>query len=184
MNRTRKLVYGVMLTLPLFYFAGCRQSVRIPATFNLGGGLGTFEVTAGETTQNSGSGDLGDTVPNISNGAISLDPDDIGFTPASNSGGKGRTNYQGTGEAFSVTAAIAGPDDAGTVCDTPVSSYGPFAVTLNEDNEVTSIEPDSVELDQETIDLINSGSFSLCITVESNVDGTVTIDALSFDLGL
>lgn len=184
MNRFKKCAVVAMITLPVVYFAGCRQAVRIPASFELNEDLGTFEVTAGGTTQNKGSGNLGETSPNFSGGAVSLDPDDISFVPSESDGGKGRTNFQGDGGSFSVIAAIAAIEDVETVCDTPVSEYGPFVVTLDEDNNVESIEPNSVELDQETMDLINSGAFSLCITVESNVDGTITIDALSFELGL
>lgn len=184
MIRVKKFAYGAMLALPLFYFGGCGQSARIPASLALGGGLGEFEVSAGETTQNSGAGDLGESTLKIRSGAISLDPDDITFIPADDSGSKPWTNYQATGGAFSVTAAVAGSDESETVCDTPVNEYGPFVVTLDENNEVASIEPASIEFEQDTVDLVNSGAFSLCITIESNVDGTVIIDELSFALGL
>ena len=183
MKQCKKYVFGVVVALPMFYFGGCRNVARIPARFELGESLGSFVVTAGEATKNSGTGNLGDSNPNIGSGAIRLVPGDIAFTPADTSGAKGLTTYQ-TGGTFTVSAGIASVGDVDTVCDTPVDEYGPFTVTLDADFNVTSITPSSVELDQTTIDLINAGQFSICLTVESTVDGTVTIDALSFLLGL
>src|SRR5262245_14071628 len=100
MKLYRKYAFSVMLSLPLFYFAGCRNALQIPATFTLGDQLGTFEVTAGTPTQNSGTGNLGDATPNIGSGTLSLKASDITFTPAGNGGGKGRTNLQSGGGSF------------------------------------------------------------------------------------
>lgn len=183
MNRCKRYVLGAMVALPLFYFGGCRNAARIPAEFQLGAGLGTFAVTAGEPTQNSGTGSLPDSSITIGSGAIRLDPADVSFTPADNGSGKGRTTFQGAG-TFIVVAGIAAVADLDTVCDAPLDEYGPFTVTLDEDSNVTSISPSTIELEDSTIELINAGEFSLCLTVESTVDGTVTIDALSFLLGL
>ncbi len=183
MKRSKQFVFGAIVTLPMFYFGGCGNAARVPARFELGAGLGSFVVTAGETTQNGGTGNLGDSNPNIGSGAIRLDADDIAFIPADTGGGKGLTTSQTSG-SFTVTAGIAAVEDVETVCDTPVDEYGPFTVTLDADSNVTSITPSSIELVQTTIDLINGGAFSICLTVESTVDGTVTIDALSFLLGL
>ena len=184
MNRCKKYVFGAMVALPLFYFSGCRNAARVPYRFDLAGNLGTFVVTAGAPTQNDGTGNLGNSNPNISGGAILLSPDDITFTPANTGTGKGLTTFQTGGGSFTVTAAIAAFADSATVCDTPVDEYGPFTVTLNADWTVNSISPSSIELESTTVDLINTSQFSLCLTVESTVDGTVTIDALSFQLGL
>jgi hypothetical protein len=183
MNRGKKYVFGAMIAVPLFYFGGCGKVARLPARFELDESLGIFAVTAGEITQNGGTGNLGDSNPNIGSGAIRLDPADITFTPADAGSGKGLTTYQ-TGGTFTVTAGIAALEDSDTVCDTPLDEYGPFTVTLDASFNVTSINPSSLELDPTTIDLVNAGSFSICLTVESTVDGTVTIDALSFLLGL
>ena len=65
MNRGKTYIFGAMIAVPLFYFGGCGKVARIPARFELGESLGTFAVTAGEITQNGGSGNLGYVDPNL-----------------------------------------------------------------------------------------------------------------------
>ena len=184
MNRCKRYVLTALVALPLFYFSGCRNAVRFPAQFQLGAGLGSFVVTAGETAQKSGTGSLPDSNISIGSGAIVLDPNDVHFTPAGSSTGKGLTTFQ-AGGSFTVTAGIAAFEDSTTVCDAPVDEYGPFTVTLNADSTINTISPASFELEQTTIDLINSGQFSVCLTIDdSTVSGELTIAELSFMLGL
>ena len=186
MNRNKKYVFAMALALPMFYLAGCRPGggIRIPFVFPLGGSLGTFDVVAGESTQNRGTGNLSGDSRNVGSASLSLDPDAISFIPAENSGSKGLTSYQ-TGGTFTVTAGIGAIDDVETVCVTPVDEYGPFTVTLDAQFNVTSITPDAIELEQSTLDLINEGSFSICLTIDdSTVSGTLTIESLAFALGL
>lgn len=186
MNRSKKYVFAMAVALPMFYLAGCRPGggVRIPFDFPLGAGLGTFEVVAGESTQNSGPGTLSGNSRDVGSASVGLDPDAISFIPDDNTGSKGLTTYQ-IGGSFTVTAGIGGPDDEDTVCDTPVDEYGPFTVTLDAQFNVTSITPELIELEQSTLNLINAGSFSICLTIDdATVSGTLTIESLAFLLGL
>ncbi len=183
MNRSRKYAIGAMVAIPLFYFGGCSSPVQIPVRFELDDSLGMFEVTAGESVPHNGTLPASSSGLAIGSGTMTFKTDDISFTPADTGSGKGLTTFQGGG-SFTIVAGVAALEDLDTVCDTPVDEYGPFTVTLNDDNTVHSIEPSSVTLSQSTIDLINAGEVSICLTIESTVDGTITIDALSFNLGL
>lgn len=184
MNRSKKYALGVLVALPMIYFVGCRAGGGIPFRFPLGTGLGSFDVTAGETSQNQGTGSLSGSSRSVGSASLSLDPDDISFTPANDTGTKGTTTFQ-TGGTFTVTAGIGAVDDVETVCDTPVDEYGPFTVTLDANFNVTAISPSSITLEQSSLDLINEGEFSICLTVDdSTVSGTLIIEALSFSLGL
>jgi hypothetical protein len=44
------------------------------------------------------------------------------------------------------------------------------------------VSPDSIELTQTTLDLLNVGEFSLCVRVECPIDATVEIVRLNFNL--
>jgi hypothetical protein len=180
--RTRTLTTLSLMAITCLPLAGCPQRIQIPAEFSLAGGLGTFEVQAGVLKQNRGTGSLGDTQINIGSGTLRIDPAKITITPANGGGGKGTVNLQ-AGGTLVVSASIAAVDAVDTVCESG-EKYGPFNVALDVNNQPVSVDPSSVTLSQTTIDLINGGTFSLCIEVTSPIDGTVTIDALSFSLGL
>jgi len=146
------------------------------------GGLGTFEVQAGVPKSNHGPYSFTGQRAKIGSGTLRIDPANITITPANTGGGKGSVNLQG-GSTLTITAWIAAPEDVETVCESG-EKYGPFSVELDANNQPMSVDPSSVPLTQNTIDLLNAGTFSVCIVVTSPVDGTVTIDALSFSLGL
>lgn len=183
MRQLKRYALSAVVALPVLYFAGCRNALQIPVRLTLPASMGQFQLTAGETVQNAGTlpgNSLGRTV---GSGTFSIKPEDITFTPEDNGTGKGTTTYQ-AGGSFTITAGIAAGDEVDTVCDDPVDEYGPFTVTLDEDGNVESISPSSVDIESTTIDLINAGEISVCLTVTSTVDGTVTIEALSLNLGL
>jgi hypothetical protein len=117
----------------------------------------------------------------VGSGSVTIDLDDVTVTPADGGGGKGTVNLQGG--TLTVTAWIASVEELDTVCESG-EEYGPFNVELEENNQPVSIDPPSFPLGENTLDLINGGTFSLCIEVVSPIDGTVTIDALSVSLGL
>ncbi|MFH1108071.1 MAG: hypothetical protein V1790_02585 [Planctomycetota bacterium] len=179
--RTKTLTTMGLMAIACLPLAGCPQ-VRIPVEFSLAGGLGTFAVTAGEPTQNRGTGSLADTQINIGSATMKIDPSNITITPANGGGGKGTVNLQ-AGGTLVVSASIASADAVDTVCESG-EKYGPFDIALDVNYQPVSVDPSSVTLSQNTIDLINGGEFSLCIEVTSPIDGTVTIAALSFSLGL
>ena len=137
MNRSKRYVFATAVALPMFYLAGCRPGggLTVPFEFPLTASIGTFDVVAGESTQNAGPGTLRGKSRDVGSATLSLDPDAITFTPSDDSGSKGLTTYQ-TGSTFTVTAGIGGADDLDTVCATPVDEYGPFTVTLDADFNV------------------------------------------------
>lgn len=180
----RRLVVA-MAAIPMLHFGGCRDNpFQVTVPFDLGGSLGTFEVAAGEPTQNAGTGDLTGSGITIGSGAMKIEAEDVSFVPADSGSGKGTQAHQDGGATIVVSGGIAAGADIDTVCDAPVDEYGPYTIVLNEDFEVVSITPDEITLEESTIALLNAGQISICLTVESDVDGTLTIDQLTFDLGL
>lgn len=185
MNKRILVMTAGVAALTAWQLGGCNLAdlVRIPPiTFELGAGLAEFEVQAGQAVRNSGSGAFDLSGFSIGSGSIELDPSVITVTPSGSPVGKGTANLQ-SGGILEITVWIAPADDVDTVCDTG-EQYGPFSVTLDENNVPVSVDPSEVTLTQNTLDLLNSGSFSLCIEVISPVDGTVTINSLTFNFGL
>ena len=117
----------------------------------------------------------------IGSGSIKLDPAVIGITE--NTSDEKRATALQAGSVLEVTVWIDSVDAVATVCDTG-EEYGPFTVELDENLVPQSITPSSVTLTTDTLDLLNSGTFSLCVEVVAPVDGTVTIDSFTFNLGL
>lgn len=183
MRATKQLVGG-MLVLSGLVVVGCPQQplFTVPVAFELGDSLGGFEVEASVTTTNRGTGALGETSIEIGSGTLNLSPSAITVTPADSGSGKGGVNQQ-AGEPLIVVARIAPLADLATVCETG-EEYGPFSVELDENYVPVSVDPSSVTLTQDTIDLINIGEFSICLEVTSPVTGTVTIEQLDFRVGL
>ena len=179
------IVFGAVV-LAAWQLPGCAGlGSLIPlqtVAFDLGSGLGEFEVQAGQPARKTGTGAF--ELPDITlgRGTVELDPDVITVTPADSGGAKGTVNLQQT-SILEVTVWIASTDEVETVCETG-EQYGPYEVTLDENYVPISIDPPTVTLTQNTLDLLNAGEFSLCIQVVSPVDGTVTIESLTFNLGL
>ncbi len=159
---------------------GTGGSPQISGDFDLTqDGVGTFQVLAGEPVERPIRGSFSVENAVISSGSVALDPASITVTPAAGPT-KGTAAMQ-VGEPLIVTVKIAPEDEIGTVCDSG-ETYGPFTVVLDENFFPVSIDPSTVTLTQNTVDLVNLGVFSLCLIVESPVDGTVTIDTLTFNL--
>lgn len=183
MIRHSRLTLFVLATTPVLAFIGCQQIVRIPVEVPLNGGGGTFDVVAGgQPVQTVGGGTLPAAAANVGSGTMRIKPENVSFTPAGPA--KGLVNLQ-AGSTITVTASVAGAEAVSTVCDSPVDTYPPFTITLDADSNVISISPDSITLESSTIDILNTGSFSFCLTAESGtLSGTLTVDALSFLVGL
>ena len=73
------------------------------------------------------------------------------------------------------------PVDAADPCATGIE-YGPFYVTLDPSFDPWSVTPETTSADQSTLDIFNTGAFSVCIKVPSPLNATVSQDevALSF----
>lgn len=180
MRKWLRAAVGLGTCVLAWQLAGCTGSpLQTSVDFNLGESLGEFEVTADEPKDNSGTSQF-DTPVTIGRGSLELKPSAITVTPS------GAPKEVGTIQAEStlvVTVWIAPADEIDTVCGGG-EEYGPFNVTLDDNNVPTAVEPSRVTFTQETIGLLNGGEFSLCVRVVSPIDGTVTIESLVFNLGL
>ncbi len=158
-------------------FGGCASIIRIPLSFELPTGQDTFVITGGQPVQNQFTLTAAD-APDISGGTMRLDPDAITFEAADTTDAKGTVAAQVV-NTLTVTVWIGGADDIATVCGGG-DEYGPFEVGVAEDGTIEEVSPSTVALRRTTVDLINSGSFTGCIRVESPTDATVTISKLDF----
>jgi hypothetical protein len=179
------LVVGLAVTGLLVVVGSCTRpggggGGQITADFELDENLGEFEVQAGEPSENRGTGTFDLQGATVAAGTVSLTPEVVTVTAEEAGAGKMNVALQ-AGEPLVVTVRIADIDELETVCDDG-EQYGPFEVTLDENNVPVSITPSEVDLSENTVDLINSGEISLCLRVVSPVSGTVTITRLTFIL--
>jgi hypothetical protein len=166
--------------------AGCPRVVttggsgEVTADFELGEGLRSFQVQAGEPTENFGTGTFTIAGGEVTAGVLVLDPANVIVTPAAGGPDKSQPTMQ-AGEELVITVWIDAPENEGTVCDDG-EQYGPFTVVLDENYVPVSVDPAEVTLSEATVALINAGEFSICIRVLSTITGTVEITALTFTL--
>jgi hypothetical protein len=183
MRRQSSVCLSGLVGVSLLAVEGCSPSaLRREVDLNLNNNLASFNVESGVAARNTGSYSFDNGGITIGSGSIALDPAALTFTPAETSGGKVRVAQQAAESTMTVMVWIDGPDAIETVCETG-EDYGPFTVTLV-DNVPVGISPNTVELSRSTINLLNSGSFTLCIEVVSQLTGTVTINKLVLNLGL
>lgn len=152
---------------------------NVDVGFDLGAGLGEFQVEAGVAKTVVGTGRFTLTGALADGGTFVLDPADISVTPSDTTGGKGSVNLQT--EVLEITVWIDNIDATDTVCGGG-DQYGPYSVTLGEDLVPISIDPTEINLTTNTIALLNAGEFSICISVLSPVSGTVHIATLTFSV--
>ncbi len=179
-----KMMLLVGAVLPL---AGCPQLTR-PVEFQLGEGLGVFAVAANTPTRQSRLVTLDTGGITLGSGSLEIVPSEISIVVTEGGGGKLQVRLHEA--SLTVTAWVAPADELATVFETG-DEYGPYTVTIfdddlipGEDFEVVSVSPSTINLTAATIDLLNGGEFSLGLEVVSPVDGTVTIASLTFNLGL
>jgi hypothetical protein len=167
----------------LVFLGGCPNVIPEQAVeVALGNELGSFDVPANSPVRKSGIIRLDTGGINLGRGSLEIAPDVIEFTPAEQTGGKHQVTLQAT-NTFEVTIWVASADQVEMVFDVG-DEYGPFEVTLNDANEPVAVNPSRVTLSGGTIDLIESGEFSIGIEAVSTVDGSITIASLTFNLGL
>ncbi len=182
MARNSRVWMGVVGSAGYLALAiGCNPSAfQRPSVIPLTGGFQSFDVTAGEPSQQSGTSDLGDLPITLGSGSIEIDPSVITVTPSGS--GKFFTRLQDN-DVLRITVWVGTIDEEETVCTTG-DEYGPYDVTLDENLVPVSVDPSTVNLRDSTLDALNSGEFSLCVEVVSPVTGEVTIESLTFNLGL
>jgi hypothetical protein len=169
---------------------------------SLGGSpIGQFDVAAGVPTQKTDTVQVGEFEVTPGSGDIEIPLDGITVNTA-NGGAKVRLTQQQTG-VCSTACLAAGVDsatceevcsqnrllitvwigdDQNTVCDD--GDEYEAVVQLDDNGDPTSVSISPSQLTQNTIDLLNSGSFAICVEVISPVTGEILIDELVFNLGL
>lgn len=84
----------------------------------------------------------------------------------------------GKADDIGATATIRIGSDPQTVCETGIE-YGPFQVSHGTSLVVT---PPTVSADAATLEVINLGSMTLCLTITANIDATLSVDAVAMDI--
>ena len=77
-----------------------------------------------------------------------------------------------------ATATIRVGSNPDTVCESGVL-YGPFSATLA---STLVVEPATATADGATLDIINLGMMTLCVTITANFDCTLSVDAVAMDI--
>lgn len=194
MLRTYNIPLTVSLITLLFATSGCStttpgstdtgaQGLSGEIKLNLGESTGDFEIEAGTSRRLRGSGQIDAQGQTITSATIRIDTSSITFAPAADSDQTDQkaASQQLVDNTIEITISLAAPDEQDTVCDEG-QMYGPFVFTLGEDLQPLSVTPSSVDLTDETIDLLSTGSISLCVDILSTVSGTITINNFIFNL--
>jgi len=173
------LVGGMQIT-------GCQSLIPLIAIpVSLSGTLSQIELIAGEPSTTCGTINFTtDSGFTIGRGTFEFDADALSFvaletTPAGTGKLVAGQAIENTIVATAFVAAAALQDTATEVGD----KYGPYTDVLDENFQITSVSPSSITLTQNTIDLLNGGSLSLCLQIESSVSGTFAISSFKLNLG-
>lgn len=182
MKRTLVSISGLAVMVAVLQVSGCVALIP-PQTFPFNLGLsGTFEVEACSAEANTlivtdfSTGGF-----TIASGTMTIDPGTITVTPDAEQTGE----CPGSSEArtFTIEVRLGAPGTEATVCDDG-EQFGPYVVELDDDFNVVSITPSSVTLSQNAVDLLNGGSFVLCITVDTDFSGTIVVEQFLFTVTL
>lgn len=84
----------------------------------------------------------------------------------------------GKADDFGATATLRVGSDPETVCETGVQ-YGPFEVSHGTSLVVT---PETVAADGATLQIINMGSMTVCLTITPNFDALLSVEAVAMDI--
>lgn len=182
MKRNLLSTTGLAVMIGVLQIGGCAALIP-PQTFpfNLGSS-GTFQVEAGVAKSNVLTVTDFDTGGfNIVSGSMTIHPSTITITPDADATGKGTVSLQA--RTFTIDVQLGAPGTEETVCDDG-EQFGPFSVELDEDFNVVSITPSSVNFSQSAVDLLNGGSFVLCITVDADFNGTIDVDQFVFTVSV
>lgn len=100
---------------------------------------------------------------------LRLMPSDITFTSENGEGGT---------MLFAVSFGVV--SNYAEACAEPVVAYSPFTISVNGDTQVTDVSG-SFEVDSDTVDLLRSGSYTICTTYSSTVAGTIIVESLTLN---
>ncbi len=84
----------------------------------------------------------------------------------------------GKADDIGATATIRVGSNPETVCESGIA-YGPFTVSHG---TALVVEPATVAADEATVDIINLGMITICLTVTANIDATLSVDAVAMDI--
>ncbi len=164
-------------------FGGCAAVIpTIPVPVPPPAGATQFDVQADTPAQKSGAINFADIGIDIGRGSFEVDLDAITITRSNTGGSKGTVAQQGT-TTLVLSGAIGSGSQVDTVC-ADGDMYGPFMVTLDENDVPISVSPSTIDLTQNTIDNLNSGMVSVCLEVELPFDGSVQISTFTLNLGV
>ena len=94
-----------------------------------------------------------------------------------------KNSVRAQGAESMVTYRVGSMAEADTVCETGVA-YGPFRVTLDAQDQPTSVDPPSSALTTASVQVINSGQFSLCVLCTSPRRAMVAVGNLAVDVAM
>lgn len=186
-------------SLSLWGCASILPTVEVPLDLGL-----SFAVEGGVPSDDTVNFDF-DPQAQAGRGTMEIDPGSISLQPSDNGGGKVRlVNYQTVEDCTTaclaagvpsatcqsvcannhllITVWIGSTEDITANCESGEQHV--FDVTLDDEGVPTSVSVTPSSLSDTSIELINSGVFSVCIEVLSPTDGTVLLDELILNLGL
>ena len=134
---------------------------------------GTFQVAAGVPFTRTTVFQSGGTDP-LSSGVVVLTPEEVVIE----TGGSGTRSLQ---VWLYLSDSSESQDEA---CGGAISDeYGPFTVTIDDDDNVIGLEAGTTELTSRSLELLQSGQpVRLCVKVVSDFDIAVTFNQVSFEL--
>jgi hypothetical protein len=190
---------GIVALVGLVYLGGCAgllPTITLPIQL---GGNSQFDVVAGTpvaktftTTFNN------DTGLAIGRGSIAVDPSALSGTPAA---AKTLQATVSCADACELAGALA--DLCNNVCgqqEVAVTvwvglanesdpqqtgdQYGPFYVGLDDGNNGVSVTPDSVELQEKTLQALAEEAATITVEVVSPFTGTIALETIALNAGL
>lgn len=86
----------------------------------------------------------------------------------------------GVGGTMLFAVAFGEVSGFDVACAEPVDAYSPFTISVNANGQVTGVSG-SFEVASSTVDLLRSGSYTICTTYSSSVAGTIIVESLTLD---
>jgi hypothetical protein len=77
---------------------------------------------------------------------------------------------------------VGSAEQEATVC-TEGELYGPFDITLADNFQPASVVPATAEATRHTLDVINTGSYSICVQIMPTVTAVADLNSLTVDIG-
>lgn len=204
MNKTIKIGAVAAAVVAGWQFAGCGgilPQVEVPvqlgssATFNVEPGVPQTKIISatfdtGDVTVGSGSVAVDPTVMSVNRNAAKTTQAIEGCADACATAGVGAAQCDqicADGEVH-VIVRVAGGGQEETVCTDgdrypPVADANAYRVTVVNDVP-TSVTPDSVSFQPNTVNAFNAGSATFCVTVIAGFSGEVILDELTLSAGL